>query len=203
VNFIQHLQQLVITDDGTSNGDVLFTVNSGSNIYIATGLVDDGTAWNTKMLGIASDNQLVYVAAAGGSSDIQTETVILTPSDLQNLHTIPVTLVPAQGAGKVVIVEDVVAVYDYNSVAYTVVGGFMMNVQVNFQGYTTNSLFARGGSSSVLVESQDMVRRDVPINFGENAGIANKPIEISVTNGSLTNGDGTLTITTRYRVFDL
>jgi hypothetical protein len=59
-------------------------------------LVDDGTAWNTKMLGIAADNQLVYVAAAGGTSDIETETVVLSSADLLALHTTPVTLVPAQ-----------------------------------------------------------------------------------------------------------
>jgi hypothetical protein len=127
----------------------------------------------------------------------------LSSADLLALHTTPVTLVPAQWAGKVVIVEDVVAVYDYDSVAYTAVGGFMMTIQVNFQSYTINSLFARGWSSSILVESQDMVRRDVPVNFGENTGVANKPIEISIANWSLTDGDGTLTITTRYRVFDL
>lgn len=86
------------------------TVTLGGNVVIPTG------ASNGDVL--TSDGSGNATWQASGSGAVQSATVTLSSADILSLHTTPVTLVAAQGAGTVIVPIRITAYLDYNSVPY-------------------------------------------------------------------------------------
>lgn len=134
-----------------------------------------------------------------GNGGLQTRRVTLTAAQVLSLHTTPVEVISAPGAG---LSNDVVAaelVYDFVSTAYTDGGGHLLLRNGVGGSYQTAALTTNGFWT--LSASQ---KQKLSVFAGSNsvaiADDTNQPTYISQDTANPTLGDGTLTIDLLYRV---
>lgn len=147
---------------------------------------------------------------------IQSTPIILTDSQIKNLASAPIEIIPAQGTGKMILVLGGVAVWDVSA-------GFYTNIHADAAAYLQYE--SGSGMASSLFKIQDgttnKVSRILPYAlvadgawdgslFGETdyySNVSNKNVEIYFDNplGEVQGGhaDNTLTVTAYYVVVDL
>ena len=110
-------------------------------------------------------------------------TVVLSSTQLQNLQSAPIILIPAQGTGKIIIPLQVFYSYTYGTVQYT-----------------DTVILSPDNSGQPLNFNNSINMTDAVSNAGYlgspeyySALLPNSPMCI-LANGSMGNGDGTLTI---------
>lgn len=121
-------------------------------------------------------------------------TVTLSSADILSLHTTPVTLVPAPGAGKWLNVHRAVASMAFGTVAYTIADGVAVFVGTLIPADLTNSLTA-GADRIETFEGQ-------VTNFSPSV-VENEALLITDAVADPTDGDGTLTVTVWYSIEDV
>ena len=105
------------------------TITANSNNVIARGLWDtSGASSVSTYAGAAPTTGQVLTATSattatwqspGGSAVLQNATVTLNAAALANLQTVPITVVPAPGVGKIVIPLSTYSQYVYSTTPYT------------------------------------------------------------------------------------
>lgn len=119
--------------------------------------------------------------------------VTLTATQMDTLNATPVTLIAAQGANKVIIVEAVFAFNDFNSVAFELGTG---TVDVRYQN-------SSGGLAAQLTNA--FVESGADAYFAAPGlacvALANQPV-VAYASADVTAGNGTLYLRVFYRVVD-
>lgn len=135
-----------------------------------------------------------YVDNALSSSTKQVK-VSLSQAQILTLGTNPVTLVPAQGAGKVIFPVSVVMNYKFGTLAYST----SVNVLITSPSSPTSIL-----RTGILGFTANVCTFDTPINSGaSNPLTPNEPLQISTGSSNPTVGDSTLDVYVTYYILSI
>lgn len=113
--------------------------------------------------------------------------VNISSTQLLNMYTSPIELIPAPGSGKYIVVDKIVMKYTYGSVAYTQPGN-------------TNAIEAGNNIvqfGNVLSGGSSFVRQASPTSV---VLAENTALQLVNTTGNLTNGDGTVQLYVYYSI---
>lgn len=133
-----------------------------------------------------------YTPPAGGGG-IKTQTVTITDSQVLTLDTVPVTLVPAPGAGTVLFVEQFL--WQIKGSATYSNGSANLNFLIGAQDILdTAILFAPGVPTFLL---NDNVGSNSSIFHGATTNYLNQPFTVS-SSAAVTGSGGGITVTTYY-----
>jgi len=145
-------------------------------------------------INIAFDGDQIGSAPVSSSGELMSSTIELTSAQILSLHTTPIEVVPAQGAGTVICPLQAQYELKYGTTPYAT------NTQV--------SLYLGGASwisfGSILSVSQDLwSQRSIAQNASVNGAnyTINQPLTITVLNGDPTAGDSTFRIKVLYTVY--
>lgn len=137
----------------------------------------------------------------------QQETITsVTSAQLLALDVTPISLVPAAGAGTVVIVDEIIYEYTFVSVAYTAgsIGGIFYGTPVGFSNSAGqfDAALTTNTSSCLKVAPATMLASVYP-----RTTVENQPILYGAPSatgyGPYVGGDGTMIVTVVYRVLTL
>jgi hypothetical protein len=132
-------------------------------------------------------------AVGGGSSPVNATTVRLTDSQIANLTTVPITIIPAQGANTVI--EIVQAMYVYKNVGQSFTGGGAGGLYYN----NSSSFQADGGDQQVPIGGSSGGPSGGPsaigLSYANNnlivlSGMVNEPVTYSNFNAAYTGSGG-------------
>lgn len=171
--------------------------------YIYTGDVDlqgglklsSGTPGAGKVLTSDGSGNATWQSSSSGV--ILSNTTTLSSSDILSLHSIPITLVPAQGAGTLISVLAAFFWLDYNSVAYAT------DTSLRIQYKTTPTTIVT--NSGILAQTNDYLARLYTGNISTSGAIAiiNDDVEVTTPTSNPTLGDSPVKITVLYSVITL
>lgn len=149
-------------------------------------VASNGTDW------VASDIMDVI-----NESVIKTSTITVTSDQIKAMYATPVEIIPSPGAGKIIVIDQIVSKFNYGTVAYTNGNNVSIrstdNIGNNFVIMPVASV--RGVVNAYYVTPYMSDSAYVP---GLNTGI-----EIYNNTSAFTTGDGTLTLQIRYRILTL
>lgn len=134
------------------------------------------------------------LASANMAPDaLQTITVPLTSANLLAMNGAPVTVIPAPGAGKVIIIENVLFTMTRTATAYANGGTIVLN-------YATGPVAAINTiAASVLTTAGAAVTQTVRDGI-DAAAVANDAIVITNGSAPFITGTGTASLNIKYRV---
>lgn len=130
---------------------------------------------------------------------IKVATVSLSSAQILSLKT-PVELIPAPGAGKIIIVDEVILSYTNGGTSYT--GGNTLDFK--YDGNVT-SCGLSGISGSAITGASIIIRQYVYSTSTDITSAVNKNLAISVYSGgsNFATGNGTAKVTVVYRIITL
>jgi hypothetical protein len=170
----------------TGSTGVTQSVNDNSTKLATTAYVDTAVASV-----VLPDNQL------------KVTTVTLSSSDILGLHTTPIQLLSAPGAGKINIVEEIIFFFDYGGVQYA--NG--ANLEVEYVGDTENLVPVLGNTALTGTSDTISLRSNGTNTSASNVDISagvNAAVEISTNGGTAyITGTGTLKAFIKYRIITL
>ncbi len=123
-------------------------------------------------------------------------TVTLSSAQILALHTTPVTLVAAPGAGQYIIPHAIVVWVGYVTTPYTVSDDLSIR-------YVTGDDISLDAATAAVFNFSGFRKLLLLDDIAGDDGIVNKGIEMYVRAGALTGGDGTLTVTVWYAIEDV
>ena len=191
-------QNFRVMGDSNYIGDSAKNITiTGNNNYVASGLEN--------VIILNSDGQEVYesntiyqngVNVTGG--EVQSASLVIPSADVLQLYTTPLTIVPAQGAGKAIEVISGSVKVDFNSAVYAT---------------NTDILLIENGASYLMAKISSFLSATVssvrPIEVTSSANvtdtqiIANAALQVSVSNGNPTAGDSDIEVFVLYRVINV
>ena len=145
-----------------------------------------------------------WLSAQTGST-IQTATITLTASQLQNLTSIPVQVVPAPGPGQAIVDMAQQFQYKFGTVAYTPAscsdGKFAIYAGSNpsAAGFRLNSAGFLDQTTSQVASGTNTGTWSTPLSAAQNTPL----MVANLGSADFAGGDGTVTITVYYTVVQL
>lgn len=136
--------------------------------------------------------------------ELKVATVELTSSQILNLHTTPVEIVPAQGPGNVIVPVSVLAEMEFGTTAYA--AGDTINLQYSGQSYGSapNVAIANPNLTRVTGSSFSLATPTFTSNSGIFLNSVGKNVGLSaLADNAFTSGDGKLVVTVWYVVGNL
>ena len=135
------------------------------------------------------------ITGGGGSSDIISTSVTLTPSQILNLYSNPQVLVPTPGSNKGIQVVSAAAFLDYNSTPYSTSA---QDIQI----ISRNSLNKQGATKAgdLLTSTQDTI---IIFDLGVGGVGINEDLLVSLNNSNPTSGDSSIRIFLSYKIIDI
>lgn len=125
------------------------------------------------------------------SGNVITLKTSISSAQILAFNTTPIVVMPAAGAGKVIIPLNIYYQYNYNTVTYATFGGIV--------GYYQSSGLSVFNSSNIIFNSEDAFNKIAPIATTSDIGsLDNQAIVLSVTGGNPTAGNGTLDVYASY-----
>jgi len=122
------------------------------------------------------------------------QVLALTATQVKNLYTTPLAIVPAPGAGKVTSVVEVVAKYVFGTTAFT------GSNNLEFRYTSSNGAKVSADiDAAFLLAASGTNYRTVKGVVTELTPVANAPIVVNVPSANPGQGLGTLTLTVFYR----
>jgi hypothetical protein len=175
----QKISQMTSGNPAQQN-DIIPIVRSGANYAVTAG----------------------SIAALAALAGIQSATVTLSASQINNLTTSPVTLVPAQGSNKVIAAMFLFVSYTYNGTAFDQV---FDNAEVTYagSGHFAVGLQLTGSFSQGLSQSSSQFGQYLAFvnGLGNLSDVVNQDLVVSNTGAAITGGAGsTVTFTLYYTV---
>lgn len=174
-----------------------------SQDYLHTGSVEfqsgvkitTGAAANKVLTSDASGNASWQVS---GSGAILTATRTLTSAEILSLHTTPIEIIPAQGAGTFISVLYVLYSMTYNTTPYATDTTLRIV-------YNDNPIYTTIASNGILAYSQNQLTRLYAgnINTGGAISIINSAVMAYAPISNPTAGDSDVTVNVFYSVITL
>lgn len=162
----------------------------GDSPLLGNVTLSSGTGINLNQVG-----QNIQIEWTGGME--LTATATLTPAQVLALHTTPVTLIPAQGAGTYIDIESIEAFLDFNTTPYT--GG--ANLYIDYDTTTNENLEVH---VSVVTASADSRRFAQPTTvLPDEAELAVNESVVVYSADPFLAGDSDLKLKIRYKVLTL
>ena len=157
---------------------------------------DRGSAEFQSQREVYTMQDIIDSIPAGSSTDLKNLTVTLSAAQLLSLNGgAEIELIPAPGANKVIVVENVVQFLDFNSVAYNFAGALGQVVQFK-QGADLGTGLNLGNLNSAADKLSSG-------NTGTNPSI-NTSVSVQSTSGiTVSQGDSTLKFSFLYREVNL
>lgn len=187
INPLTDLEEVIGIIDakvGTLQPALGFTPENVANKSTSTSLGTSNTLYPTQ--------NAVKTYVDNAVSSVKQVKVSLSSAQILTLGTTPVTLVPAQGAGKVIIPVSVVMNYNFITSAYST------STDVLILSPSSPTSIIRTGILGFL---SDACTFDTPINSGaSNPLTGNEVLQISTGSGNPTGGDSTLDVYVNYIV---
>ncbi len=153
------------------------------------------------------------IIGPGGGGPFLTAKKHITSAQILALNTTPQVIVPAPGAGKILIPQRVMIVYHFGTVDYTSTNGW----GVNWQGFPENitdplsdssqwfpTVTAQGHNQDVFWSTGGAVSSSGPgnsVSGNDVSAFTNLGLILFSYNANPSAGDGTLDVTTLYQVF--
>lgn len=119
-----------------------------------------------------------------------TEKITLTPTEILNLGTVPITLISAKGEGTLIQVLSIIGSLDFNSSAYT--------THTNLNVFENGTIWQ---NNNLLTATADIIRQ-----FTQTGGTLlsdNTDVQIKVDGGNPAAGDSPITIYVTYIIITL
>ncbi len=167
------------------------SVEFQSGVKITTGAFPNGVLTSD-----ASGNAS-WQAIGGGA--VQSATVTLSSAQILSLHTTPITLVAAQGAGTLIVPIRITAYVDFNSTPYAT------DVQTRIC-IDPNGIVASFGTLTVTGSSSDIVQSITGTTLSTSGSIStlfNSPLVAFAPSSNPTAGDSSVKINVLYSVINL
>ena len=134
-------------------------------------------------------------ALAQDRSAVQTTTITITSAQILSLHTSPVQVVPAPGAGQILNPIAFTVQYKFATTPYVIPAQGIQFISGashdEYAGVNTANLLDAPSSRVATATAGGQVG-------GDPAVYANQPLLVALSNSDPTGGDGTLTITVTY-----
>jgi len=124
----------------------------------------------------------------------------LTSVNITGLFTTPITLVPAQGSGTLIVIDQIIINYVFGTTQYSGGGNLSLTYQNNTGIPATQSAILGNFITDIQSGISTFGNGGFALN-GADSSILNYPIVLSNATGSFFGGNGTLTYTVHYRVF--
>lgn len=125
----------------------------------------------------------------------QKQRVTLTSAQILALFTTPITLIPAQGAGTYISIDEVVGILKFGTIAYT-------GANAGIVSYT-NGAGAAATTAPAAAWINSASTTGVKLTGTAVTPVVNSPVVISVGTANPGAGDGTITLDISYRVVSL
>jgi hypothetical protein len=196
-----------------TSGNIL--VGNGSNTPTSVTLSGDATLANTGALTIANnavttakiaDSQITEakldsaLQSKVNGSAIFSFDVTIPSSEVLTLGTIPVTLVAAQGANKIIVPVSIVGQLIYNTTPYAT------EDEIDIYNGGTRHVWSLPSSNGFLFGTVSKVVNGLPLlvtGATDTQYVANQPLTIFMVGGNPTAGDSNIRIIGTYRVITL
>jgi hypothetical protein len=114
----------------------------------------------------------------------------ITSAQILNSNSVPVTLIPAPGAGKVIFVQSAIFKYVYGSSVYTT--NTTTNIRLGAFTLWTSGTAIQGGTDYVNFVNM------IPTSTVGSSLPENQPILFNTSTGNPTGGDGTIDLYITY-----
>ena len=149
---------------------------------------------------IVSTDGSVNITDTAGVVDLSTEVKhvrrVLSSAEILALNTTPITLIPAPGAGKIIIPQYVSGHLNFNSIAY-VAGG---NLELGYDGNLSTTVVVSFGTTYTTGESV-LNSSAAGLPSGQvSTQVSNKGLQVHTASGDPTTGNSTYTIDVWYTV---
>lgn len=169
---------------------------------LASDFADNTTGLNTplKFRNLVTNIIDSFVNNTDDVGIFSTEVSIVT-ADVLTAYATPVELVPAPGAGKIILPIAVLTTMDYNSAAYAT----NTTSRFGWDGASAGTAVLYGTQASIINQTTDMIAWFLPTS-GSVASLTtavNKNFCFSVSTGNPTAGNSDLTLYTIYAVITL
>ena len=158
---------------------------------------------STKVATTAYVDTAIGVAIPSLTDKVLVATVTLSSANILALHTTPIQLLAAPGAGKINVIDQILFFFDYGGVQYA--NG--SDIEVEYVGDTVD-LVPQLSNTDINIAVDKIMLRSNGTNTGASnvdltAGV-NTAIEISTNGGAAyITGNGTLKLFIKYRIITL
>lgn len=151
---------------------------------------------NGQVLTATGGTTATWQAAGGVSADqLQIVTVSLSSAQLTTLNSSPITAIAAPGAGKVIVVDEVLGAFTYGGTQYTGFGNTELQEETSFTSIS-QALSAANIKGTVDVNQSNFAITGVTL-------VVNKAILLRNGTGDYAAGNGTAKFFIRYRTITL
>ena len=177
---------------GTIAATSLFNTPSATTAtFLDTGLVGDSTtapALNTTGILIANNGLLINNAIEG------TAVITLTAAQIATLFATPLTIFPAPGPNKVLLIDDIVVQYKPGGTAFT--GGGVITFQYHGTAINPHSSNVAASTLNTLTASVNVL----PVPTSNIVAPPNVGLDILNATGAFATGNGSIIITIYYAI---
>lgn len=190
-NSINNIRDADINASAAIADTKLATISTASKV--------DGAAL-TGLANIPAGAGVLPSANSPGATDsqIKTDTVTLSSTDIGNLFTTPKVLVAAPGAGKILVFDSVVIFFDVGGTQY--IGGG--DIRIEYTGDNTNLMQVAAGAAT-FTGAADVIRREQGVVDIAISAFVNTGIEMLNASAAFTLGNGTAKVFITYRIITL
>jgi hypothetical protein len=188
--------------------DSVFNGNPNSQGVSASGKASFGVDISSNTLYVKDDGVAGWqaVSSSGGSGNLLTAVVTLTPAQIKAMHATPVTLIPAPGVGKTIWIVSAALVYNFATIAYSsgsnnlvIASAGQVAADDSWFVFPANTIIDNTYSTAAwgaAVANQGGFTGPLPLSEIQNSAL-------TIRNDStpeFTLGDGTITVTIVYYV---
>jgi hypothetical protein len=181
-------------------------VDAGGNVNASEtnkGIVEEATQAEVEAgTATGGTGARLFVNPSTLESSVRIAKVALSSSDILAGYVTPKELIPAPGAGKLIVVDDVV--YDFTAGTQYVGGG---DHQIRYASDSVNLVNA-GPSAQRFTSATSFIQQVVSVSSGTGVSViltagTNKAVQWSNATASYTTGTGTANIHIKYRIITL
>lgn len=172
-------------------------VKTDAQLTTAANVIKNETNTDANTAERVGDMLLDIIDSKINTATINTAKVSVSSAEILALNATPKTIIPAPGAGKMILVDKILIAYDYGTAAYTT------NINLSLTGgglqdYTMTSALGQSNDYSLMYI--------VNGNSGTStllSALANTACTLTVPGGNPLAGDGSLTIYVTYVIVTL
>lgn len=178
-------------------------ISGGPQGSIATGSITGGSGGDLASATVAASNMVANTIDKGqlALATLQYVDVKIATAAIKTLFTTPVVLVPAQGAGLVVVVDSLWVTYVYGSATYACnASGASLFYKSDASGQAVGITVTQGFIQSASGTNFALIRGSSTLITDVTANLANVAVAIKAAVSDPTTGDGDMKFRVYYKV---